>query len=107
MANKNFTGISTDRLNDVLQGAKVKAQLLARAQRALPAARAVAMSAGATEFAKALHVEEGTRPGTGAAGGLKRPYARVVAQLTPEMKLADKGSKLTRQKILRRGASGG
>jgi hypothetical protein len=104
---KKFTGLSMDKLNEALQGAKVRNALEARANRALPAIKATAYAAGADEFAQALHVETGTRPGTGAKDGLKRPYARVVAEITPEMDKADRGASLSRRKIMRRGASNG
>lgn len=107
MAKKKFTGISMDKLNEVLQGAKVTAALEARANRALPAIKATAYSAGADKFAQALHVESGTRPGARAKDGLKRPYARVIAEITPEMDKADAGASLSRRKIMRRGASNG
>lgn len=107
MAKKKFTGLSMEQLNTVLQSAKVRNALEARAARALPAIKATAYSAGADKFAEALHVESGTRPGTGAKDGLKRPYARVIAVITPELRKADAGASLSRRKIMRRGASSG
>lgn len=107
MPKKKYTGPSTDFLNEVVQSAAVRQALENRAARALPAAKAVALSSGADAFAQALHVETGTRPGTEAREGLKRSYARVTATVTPEMKRADAAAKLTRQKILRRGAING
>lgn len=107
MAKKKFTGLSVEALNEALQSAKVKGALAARANRVLPAAKATAYGAGADKFADALHVEAGTRPGTGAKDGLKRPYARVIAELTPEIRSETRSAKLSRQRILRRGASNG
>lgn len=107
MANTpKFTGLSTKKLNEALQTTAVRAALRARAARALPRTRAIAYSTGAAEFAKALKTTEGTRPGTGAKDGLRRPYARITAEVTPEMDRADGRTQLTRQMILRRGAHG-
>lgn len=91
----------------MLQLPSVRGALESRARRALPAVKAVALSVGARQFADALRVETGTRPGTKAEGGLKRPYARVIAEITPEMKRADGRTKLTRRQILRRGMLNG
>lgn len=107
MATPKFKGVSTEKLNEALQQPGVRKALNARAQRILPTARAVALSVGAKAFSDALRVETGTRPGAKANEGLRRPYARVTAEVTPEMKRADGRTKLTRQQILRRGASNG
>jgi len=101
-----FTGLSTAQLNEVLQSGTVRKALRDRAARTLPRTRAIAYSAGAAEFAKALKVTEGTRPGAGAKDGLRRPYARIGATITPETNRADGRTQLTRQMILRRGAHG-
>lgn len=96
--------ISTELLEQVAQHPAVRAALRAKAQRMLPRAQRLAAQAGAREFAQELHVEEGTRPGTKAEGGLRRPYARVVAEVSDDMRSADAGSKLSRTQILRRSA---
>lgn len=101
---KPFTGLSTERLNAIMQMPKVQAALRAKAERALPRTKAVALSANAEAFADALEIKTGTRPGRDAKGGLRRSYARISAQVTPEIRKADKGAKLTRRQILRRGA---
>lgn len=103
---KKFTGLSTKQLNEALQTPAVRSALRARAERALPRTRAIAYSTGAAEFAKALKTTEGTRPGAGAKDGLRRPYARISAEVTPEMDRADGRTQLTRRMILRRGAHG-
>lgn len=101
-----FKGISTQQLNEILQSGTVRRALRDRAARALPRTRAIAYSTGAAEFAKALELQEGTRPGSGATDNLRRPYARIRAELTPEMKRLDGRTQLTRRMILRRGAHG-
>lgn len=98
--------ISTRLLNEAMGKPKVRAALKAKADRILPTSRAIAHSVGANEFAKELHVEEGTRPGTRSPSGFQRPYARVVAKVTPEMKKKDGRTSLSRQQILRRGSNG-
>lgn len=105
-SNPKFTGISTQQLNTLLQSGTVRRALRDRAARTLPRTRAIAYSTGAAEFAKALEVEEGIRPGAGAQDGLRRPYARIRAEITPEMKRLDGRTQLTRRMILRRGAHG-
>ena len=106
MAEQLFTGLSTKRLNQILQSDAVLEALDARARVVLPRARAVAYQAGAAEFARELQSGTGTRPGTGARDGLQRTYGRIYAVLTPEQRKADQGSKLTRRQILRRAAHG-
>ena len=106
MAEKAFTGLSTKRLNQVLQSDAITSALEARARLVLPRARALAFQAGASEFARELRTGIGTRPGTGAKDGLQRTYGRVYAVMTPEQRKADQGAKLTRRQILRRAAHG-
>lgn len=107
MPQPKFSGASTKKMNAVLASPRVRAALAARAARALPRTKAIAIQAGASAFAEELHVEEGIRPGAQAEQGLKRPYARIAATVTPEDKRADRGQKLSRRQILRRGVSGG
>lgn len=107
MANpQKFTGLSAQKLNELLESPAVRNQLRARANRVLPTAKAIAYSTGAAKFAEALKVSEGTRPGTGAKDGIKRSYARVGAVITPELIKADGRTQLTRRMILRRAAHG-
>lgn len=96
--------ISPAFLEQVARNPRVQAALRAKAERILPRAQREAAAAGAVEFGRALHVTEGVRPGTKAQGGLKRPYARVEADITDEMRAADIRAKLTRRQILRRSA---
>lgn len=95
---------SPELLEQVAQSTAVRAQLRAKTARMLPRAQRLAAAAGAHQFAKRLRVEEGTRPGA-KAGGFRRPYARLTADLTEDEKAADSGAKLSRRQILRR-ASG-
>lgn len=88
--------------DQVLENETVLRAMRAKADRMLPRAQREAAQAGAVEFSKALHVEEGVRPGTKAENGMKRPYVRVTADITENMAEADYGAKLTRQQILRR-----
>lgn len=105
MAKDKFTGLSVEKLNEAMQSGEVRRALEARAARALPRTKALALSVGAVEFAKALRVSTGTRPGSGSREGLRRTYARITAEITPTM---DKGKrlKMSRREILRRGAIG-
>lgn len=106
MAEK-FTGIPTKKLNEILRSPAIRAQLKQRMDRALPRTRAIALQAGATAFADSLRIETGIRPGTQAREGLQRPYARIVGDNTPEVRKADKGARLSRTQILRRGVLSG
>lgn len=106
MGQKQLSQISTKKLNEALQTASVKAALNDRAARLLPRAKATAYSAGAREFGDALKIERGTRPGTSAKEGMKRTFARVTVEVTPEMKKADIGRKLSYRQILRRSSYG-
>ena len=78
--------------------------LAAKARRVHPRAQRLAARAGADAFGRALRVVEGVRPGTKAQGGVRRPYARIQATVTEEMKVADVRARLTRTQILRRAA---
>lgn len=88
--------------DQVLENETVLRAMRDKAARMLPRAQREAARAGAVELSRALHVEEGVRPGTKAENGLKRPYVRVTADLTEDLKDADAGASLTRQQILRR-----
>ena len=94
---------SPELLEQVAQSAAVRAQLRAKAARMLPRAQRLAAAAGARQFGRRLRVEEGIRPGT-KAGGFRRPYARLTADLTDDEAAADSGAKLSRRQILRRSA---
>lgn len=93
---------STELLEQAMTHPAVLAALRAKAERILPHAQRVAAGAGAVQFGRSLHIEEGVRPGTKAQGGLRRPYVRVVGDVTPEIREADAEAKLTRRQILRR-----
>ena len=84
---------------------KVREALEAQARLLLPRAQRIAAEAGALEFGKALRVEIGVRPGTKAKDHFRRPYARIIATVTEEMKTADRRQKMSRTKILRRAAA--
>lgn len=96
--------ITVDTLNAALDNPKVRAALRAKARRVLPRAQRLAYAAGMTEFAEALHLDEGTRPGAKSDGGLKRPYARITADVTDEMRLRDGRPSPTRTTVLRQSA---
>ena len=103
---KKFTGVSTKTLNEVLDSQTVRAALRARGARVLPRAKAIAFSNNTPDFANALNLTEGTRPGTGAKDGLRRSYVRIGAVLTDGMDAGTGRAKLTHREILRRGAHG-
>ena len=96
--------VTSETIAKAMDTPAVRAALRAKAARVLPRAQRQAAAAGAAEFGRALHTEEGTRPGS-KANGFRRPYARVTADVTEEMKLADAGAKSPRRSILRRAAS--
>ncbi len=96
---------STELLERAASSPAVRAALRAKAARALPRAQRLAAAAGAQRFSRRLRVEEGTRPGSKAEGGFRRPYARVTATLTDDDQAADAGAKITRRQILRRASS--
>ena len=79
--------------------------LASRAQLVLSRARYEAYKAGRINFGDALRVEAGNRPGTKSPRGVKRPYARVKATITPAQHAADsRKAKASRTEILRRSA---
>ena len=83
----------------------VIAAMQRRAQHVLVRARYAAYQAGRVNFGDALTVESGVRPGVKAARGLRRPFVRVVAAITPAQHAADsRRAKLSRTEILRRSA---
>ena len=96
--------LGAEAISAALASATVRSALRARANRALPRVKRTAYEAGATNLGDELRVEEGTRPGTKAEGGVRRPYARVVAELTDEQARADSRATLTRLQIIRRGS---
>lgn len=99
--------ISDKILDDALHSPAVRGAVRARANALLPRVRAVAYSANAPALARALEVVEGTRPGSKARGGLRRPYARVEAEVTPAVRAEMRTAKLSPRKILRRGGGNG
>lgn len=98
------TKITAETIAKAMDAPAVRAALRARAERILPRAQRNAYGAGAKAFGDELHVEEGTRPGAKSKDGVRRPYARISADVTDTMKDADAGAKLTRISILRRSA---
>lgn len=95
--------IGSETIAKAMDTPAVRAALRAKAQRIHPRAQRLAAQAQAFAFADALEVTEGTRPGT-KAGGFRRPYARVGATVTEELKAADAKAKMPRRSILRRSA---
>lgn len=98
--------ITAATLDAALHSETVRRALRARAGRTLPLIRATAAAAGAPELARTLETTEGTRPGAKATGGVRRPYVRIQAEVTPRMRALDRAAKLPRLKIMRRGAGG-
>ncbi|KAE8130215.1 MULTISPECIES: hypothetical protein [Bifidobacterium] len=66
-------------IEQAAQSDEVRRVLYEEAQRLLPIAQRIAYQENATQFGDSLHIETGTRPGIKAKQGLKRPYARVIA----------------------------
>jgi hypothetical protein len=94
------TKISAEFIEHAMNQPAVRAGLDAKARRMLPRGQRLAAAAGATELAKALRLERGVRPGTKAVNGIRRPYTRLTADLTDEMKARDARARLTRRQIL-------
>lgn len=104
MAKQKSRGLSPELMEQVMNSPTVRAALRAKGERMLPRAQREAAAAGAGEFGRALRLVEGVRPGTKAEGGVKRPYVRVQAEVTEEMKDTDASARLSRTQILRRSA---
>lgn len=96
--------VDPESLDAAADSPQVLAALRAKAERILPTARRLAIAAGATDFANALRLEVGRRPGTKVHGAhkFKRPYARVIAgsEDAEALEYGDKG--VSKQAILRR-----
>lgn len=88
----------------VLQSPSVAAALNARGRLVLPRAQRGAADAGRVRMARALRVERGVRPGVKSPLGIKRPYVRVVADLTEDDRKADSRAKVTPRQVLRKAA---
>lgn len=97
--------LSNDKISEIMASPAVRKALENKARRIHPRARSIANGAGATAFATALRVETGTRPGARSPTGLKRPFARVIADMDDAARDADRGADLSRIKILRRASS--
>ena len=98
--------ISNKKLNELMASPQIRQKLQNKANRILPRAKALAYADGQTEFGKALSTTTGIRSGIKSPTGLRRPYARIGAQITPEMKKADGYTKTTRQQLLRKARDG-
>ena len=96
--------ITPQLLEQAAQSPTVRAALRAKGARVLPRAQRLAAQAGAIELGKALRLTEGVRPGDKARDGFRRPYVRIAADLTDELKAADARATLSRRQILRRSA---
>lgn len=96
--------ITPELIERAMHAEPVRRGLAAKARRVHPRAQRLAAQAGADAFGRALRVLEGVRPGTRAQRGVRRPYARIQATVTEEMKAADARARLTRTQILRRAA---
>ena len=94
--------LSPDLIERAMHSPAVLRALDAKARRVQPRAQRLAAQAGAVAFGRALRVSRGTRPGTKAQGGVRRPYARIEATVTDDMAAADARAVLSRTQILRR-----
>lgn len=99
--------ISDRTLDAALHHPAVLADVRARAGALLPRIRAIAYSANAPALARELEVVTGIRPGSKATKGIRRPYARVTATLTPAVRAEMRVAKLSPRKIMRRGGARG
>ncbi|RZU61741.1 hypothetical protein [Zhihengliuella halotolerans] len=97
--------LSVKKLNAAMDTPAVRAAARAKAERILPRARAIALTAGATAFAEQLKIAEGVRSGGKSPSGLERSYARVVADMPDKLRSRDFNAKLTRRQILRRASN--
>ena len=105
MASTKIVVIDRLTIDEAARSADVAAALKEKAERILPVAQRLAYAAGAKDFGDSLHVEVGVRPGTKAKGGVKRPYARVIAG-SEDAEAAEYGDKgVSKQAILRRAMS--
>lgn len=103
MAEKSSVGPAV--FEQVLASPAVKAALLAEAKRRLTRAQYAAYKAGRIRFGDNLRIVTGVRPGAKAAGGLRRPYARIISMTSAEEQAADnRTAKESRTQILRRAA---
>lgn len=93
--------ITKDLLERAMGTDAVRQALAQRARLVHPRAVRAAADAGALEFAKRLRVEEGVRPGTKSPDGIRRPYARVIADMPEDARKADARSRRSRRSILR------
>lgn len=100
-AMKKKPQITMETINQAVQHRAVRQALNARARIILPRAQGLASKAGAHQFAKRLHIEEGTRSGAKSSIGIERPYARVTADIDEVLKKADSRSTMTRLRIMR------
>lgn len=98
--------ISIETLQAAAESQAVRSALAAQARLLLPRAQRVAAQNGRTRLAKALRIESGTRPGTNAHGGFKRPYVRLAATYTEDDRAADSRAKLSVRATLRRSVGG-
>jgi hypothetical protein len=94
--------VSRSTLDEVARSRKVSDALEAKAQRMLPRAVRLALAAGEVDFANALHIENGIRPGSKSPKGIKRPYWRVIADTENAEDIENGNAGVTRQSILKR-----
>lgn len=97
--------LSRKLINEAMQSSIVQKRLQDKAARVLPRAKAIALSDGQPALARALEISQAIRSGAKSPSGLQRPYARVGALITAEVK-KDGYGKLSRQQIMRRASNG-
>lgn len=95
-----------DGITEALQTSTVRRGISNVADGMLPAAAAIARAAGANAFADGLFREDGTRPGTEAVGGFRRPFARVGSRSEGAEAVEHGDVGVTRQSILARVTAG-
>ena len=89
-------------IDQAVRNPAVRKAMRDKAERILPRAQRLAYAAGAKQFGDSLRVEEGTRPGTKANGGYKRPFARVIATSADATQVEHGDVGVSKQAILRR-----
>lgn len=97
--------VSRETLDKAARNPQVIKALRDKADRMLPRAQRLAIAAGLPEFAKAMRVEDGVRPGAKSPKGIKRPYSRVIADMEGAQDFEHGNANVSRQSILARSMS--
>lgn len=97
--------IGHDVVAAAMRSSKVRPALAARRDQVLGNARRIAAAAGAAAVARSLRSESGTRPGTKATTGIRRPFERVTAT-APDAADREYGNVGVRRDAIMRRAAG-